>query len=61
MAKKKNKLIQKLNEELNFYKEQYAKNSKMEEQFREELKIALENKMKLIGAISAIKKVLKEE
>ena len=61
MAKKKNKLIQKLNEELNFYKEQYAKNSKMEEQFREELKIALENKMKLIGAISAIKKVLKED
>jgi len=61
MAKKKSKIIQKLNEELNFYKEQYAKNSKMEEQFREELKIALENKMKLIGAISAIKKVLKED
>lgn len=54
-------IIKELQEALKYYKEEYQKNSKLEQQFFAELKLAKENKFKLIGAISALKKILGEK
>ena len=53
-------LRQKVKQKLQYYIEEYQKNSKSEQELRNELKVAQDNKLKLIGAISALKLVLGE-
>ena len=54
-------LRQEVKQKLQYYIEEYQKNSKLEQELRNELKVAQDNKLKLVGAISALKLVLGEK